>query len=330
MKPFARLMQVREVTVVCSLILLVVIFTLSSSRFLTAGNINEVLDTSLFVVFVAIGMTFVLTAGGIDLSVGSVIGLGGAITGLLLNHDVPTVVALMGGLASGGVVGLTNGLLITRLGLADFIVTLATLSVVQGIVELMTASAPINYPAHAVYDLGTSEVGPLSVAVVYAIIIVVIMAFVLRSTSFGRSIVAVGMNPRAARVSGISVDATRLRAYVVSGVMAAVSGIFLASYLSTVQALQGSGYELTAIAAAVIGGTSLGGGRGSVWGASLGAVLLGTLENGLVLVGLNGYWFDLVTGGVIAAAVGLGGGLQKLRWAPRANVEALVVESDSK
>jgi ribose/xylose/arabinose/galactoside ABC-type transport system permease subunit len=106
----------------------------------------------------------------------------------------------------------------------------------------------------------------------------------------------------------------------VSGVLAGLAGVFLASYLSTVQALQGSGYELTAIAAAVIGGTSLRGGRGSVWGAALGALLLSTLQNGLVLLGLNGYWFDLVTGGVIALAVGLGGGLQGIRWIGREKV----------
>jgi ribose/xylose/arabinose/galactoside ABC-type transport system permease subunit len=301
-------------------VVLIIVFTVGSSHFLTISNIDQVLVQSLFVVFVAIGMTFVLTVGGIDLSVGSVIGLGGAITGLLLIHGVPAWLAVLGGLAAGGFTGLANGLLITRLGLADFIVTLATLSVVQGIVEVMTANAPINYPPHALSTLTSGHIGSVSTAVVYAVLIVIVMTGVYRFTPFGRAVVAVGMNPRAARLAGIGVETTRVRAYVVSGVLAGLAGVFLASYLSTVQALQGSGYELTAIAAAVIGGTSLRGGRGSVWGAALGALLLSTLQNGLVLLGLNGYWFDLVTGGVIALAVGLGGGLQGIRWIGREKV----------
>jgi ribose/xylose/arabinose/galactoside ABC-type transport system permease subunit len=313
MRRASRLLQLQEAPVALALVALVVIFSIASSNFRTLSNINDLLMTSLFVLFVAIGMTFVLAAGGIDLSVGSVMGLGGAITGLLLQHGAGGVVALAGGLASGVVVGLLNGLVITRLRLADFMVTLASLSIVQGIVEMMTANHPINYSGKALGNLSGATVGPISVAVIYAVAITAVMAFVFRFTSFGRAVVAVGMNPRAARLSGFRVDGTRVLAYVVSGLMAALAGIFLASYLSTVQALQGSGYELEAIAAAVIGGTSLLGGKGSVWGAALGALLLGILQNGLILAGLNGYWFDVVEGVVIVAAVALGGGLQVLR-----------------
>jgi len=313
MRRSLRVLQLQETPAASAVVALVVVFSIASAHFRTVSNINDLLLTSLFVLFVAIGMTFVLTAGGIDLSVGSVMGLGGAITGLLLEHGAGTTLALAGGLMSGVVVGLLNGLVITRLKLADFMVTLASLSIVQGIVEMMTANQPINYSGNALGNLSGATVGPVSVAVIYAVVITVIMAFILRFTSFGRAIFAVGMNPRAARLSGINVEATRVLAYVVSGFMAALAGVFLASYLSTVQALQGSGYELEAIAAAVIGGTSLLGGKGSVWGAALGALLLGTLQNGLVLASLSGYWFDVVEGAVIVAAVALGGGLQVLR-----------------
>lgn len=309
MRRVARLFEVPEAAAGCSLVLLVVIFAISSHYFLTTRNINDLLVNSLFVLFVAVGMSFVIIAGGIDLSVGSTMALAGCITGLLLVHGFPAPIAVVAGLAGGAVVGLVNGLLITRLGLADFIVTLVTLSVVRGIVELITANDSVRYPQGSLDSLVTAHLGGASMAILYAAIIVAVMAFVARFTRFGRSVFAVGMNPRAAHLSGINVRRPRLLVYVLSGLLAATSGIFLASYLSGVQPVQGNGYEMTAIAAAAIGGTSLAGGKGSVIGAALGAILLTTLQNGLLLLGLNAFWFQVITGLVIIVAVGVGGGL---------------------
>ncbi len=301
---FTKLLALQEGTVITAFILLVVIFAIIAPGFLTGGNINNLLVNSMFVLLVATGMTFVLITGGIDLSVGSVMGLGGAITGYLLIHGVPVGVALAAGLAAGAVVGLVNGLLIARLGLADFIVTLAMLSLVRGIVELMTAGSPLRGFASPTFNaLAAGTVGPIPLPLIIAAVVVALAAFVLRSTVFGRSLFALGINRQAAHLSGIDVGAKRVQAYIVSGVLAAAAGIFLSSYLSAVQPEQGSGYELTAIAAAVIGGTSLAGGKGTIWGTVIGALMLGTLQNGLVLAGLNSFWFTIVTGIFIVAAV---------------------------
>lgn len=300
----SQLLALQESSVLVAFVAMIVVFILIAPAFLTGGNIDNLLVSSMFVLLVAVGMTFVLITGGIDLSVGSVMGLSGAVAGYCLVHGMNVVVAVVAGLAVGAVTGLVNGLLIARLGLADFIVTLAMLSAVRGIVELMAAGTGLQSLSYSTFaGLSTGMVSVIPLPLIIVAVLAIVAAFVLRSTVFGRSLYAVGINRKAAHLSGIDVASIRVLAYMVSGVLAATAGVFLASYVSTVQAEQGSGYELTAIAAAVIGGTSLAGGKGSVWGTVIGALMLGTLQNGLVLAGLNAYWFTIVTGIFLVAAV---------------------------
>lgn len=295
----------REGTVVALVLLaLVVYFSVRSDFFLTSGNIQNVLVQSVFVLIVAIGMTFVLISGGIDLSVGSTMGLAAGTSALAMVHGLPVLLALVIGLATGAGIGLVNGILIARAGISDFIVTLAMLGIVRGILQLITAKEPLR-------DFGSSLFSRLSgstpfwipAPVIIALVVVLVAAFLLWNTGFGRRVFAVGMSRNASHIAGVDVSGVRIRVYVLSGVLAGAAGILLSSRLSSVQPELGTGYELTAIAAAVIGGTSLSGGRGRLTGTVAGALLLAVLENGLRLLGVNAYYFTIVTGVIIVLAV---------------------------
>jgi ribose/xylose/arabinose/galactoside ABC-type transport system permease subunit len=212
--------------------------------------------------------------------------------------------AIPAGLLTGAVLGLINGLIITRLGISDFIVTLAMLAIARGVLQLITESRPLRGIESETFSALTSgSVAGITLPVIIAVVIVVVLAVVLAGTSFGRSVFAIGINRRAAHLSGIDVAQVRLKVYVLSGLLAAAAGILLASRLSSVQPGLGTNYELVAIAAAVIGGTSLAGGRGTLWGTVIGALILGVLENGLRLLEVSAFWFTIVTGVVIVLAV---------------------------
>lgn len=295
----------REGTVVALVLLaLVVFFAVRSSFFLTSGNIQNVLVQSVFVLIVAIGMTFVLISGGIDLSVGSTMGLSAGTAALSMVHGLPVLLALLVGLATGAAIGFVNGVLIARAGISDFIVTLAMLGIVRGILQLITAKESLR-------DFGSGFFSKLSggtpfwvpVPVIIALVIVLAAGFLLWNTAFGRRVFAVGMSRNASHIAGVDVPGIRIRVYVLSGVLAGAAGILLSSRLSSVQPELGTGYELTAIAAAVIGGTSLSGGRGRLTGTVASALLLAVLENGLRLLGVNAYYFTIVTGVIIVLAV---------------------------
>ena len=299
-----KVVEIEGATVLAALFLLVVFSSIFAPRFLTPDNLTNVLVQSVFVVILGIGMTFVLVSGGIDLSVGSTMGLSAAVTIYSINHGVPVAVALLIGLASGAAVGFFNSYFITALKMADFIVTLGTLSLVRGIVELMTANTRLNTQSPAFGFLASGTVlGVLPTAVLIAAVVVVVGALALAKAPLGRVIYAVGLNPASSYLAGVRVQRVRVGVYVTSGVLAALTGILLASRLTSAHPALGTGYELTAIAAAAIGGTSLAGGRGSVLGTVLGALLLGVLQNALSLLQINAFWFQIITGLMIVAAV---------------------------
>lgn len=312
-KRLGRLLAIEGATVALVLVVLVILLSILAPFFLTAGNIENVLVQSIFVLLVALGITFVLITGGIDLSVGSVMGLSAGITVLTLISGFPMIVAVLAGLGTGATVGLINGLIITRLGISDFIVTLAMLEIARGILQLITARTPLRgFESPEFSYLATGSVAGIPIPVIIAAAIVFVLVIVLRRTSFGRSIFAVGINRRAAYLAGIAVDNIRLKVYVLSGLLASVAGILLASRLSSVQPALGMNYELNAIAAAVVGGTSLAGGRGSVWGTVVGALLLAVIQNGLRLLEINAFWFTIITGAIIVIAVVLDRGVQRI------------------
>jgi ribose transport system permease protein len=304
--------EIEGATVFAALIILLVISGTFAPDFLTPGNISNVLVQSVFVVILGIGMTFVLIAGGIDLSVGSTMGLSAALTIYCINLGVPVAFALIVGLASGAAVGFFNSYFITVLKMADFIVTLGTLSLVRGVVELMTANSRLNTQSQAFGFLSGGTVLGIPVAVLIAAGVSIVGAITLAKTAMGRRIYAVGLNSASAYLAGVRVRRVRVGVYVTSGVLAALAGILLASRLSSAHPALGTGYELTAIAAAAIGGTSLAGGRGSVLGTVLGALLLGVLQNTLSLLRVNAFWFQIITGLMIVAAVLLDGAIRRL------------------
>lgn len=307
-----RLASTEGATVLAALVVLVVLSSVFAPSFLSAGNVKNVLVQSVFVLILSTGVTFVLVSGGIDLSVGSTMGLSAALCVYALDHGLPLALALLAGLAAGAAVGLLNAVFITVLGLADFIVTLGALSLVRGIVELMTASRSLDTRSHAFSSLSGGDVAGIPVPVLIAAAVALVAGVALSRTRFGRSIYAAGLNPAAAYLAGVRVRRVRVQVYLVSGVLAALAGILLASRLSSVDPALGTGYELTAIAAAAIGGTSLAGGRGAVLGTVLGALLLGVLQNSLRLLSVNAFWFQIITGLIIVAAVLLDGALRRL------------------
>lgn len=310
---FLGLLAIEGFTVALVLLALVIFLSIASPFFLTLSNIENVLVQSVFVLFVALGVTFALMSGGIDLSVGSVLGLSGGIAVYVLLTGAPAVFAIAAGLATGAVIGLINGLVITRFGLADFIVTLAMLGIVAGGLRILAGQVDLQAPESETFQyLANGSVAGIPTLVLFAVGTLLILSLVLRRSSFGRCVLAIGMNRQAAHLSGINVDRVRVQVYVLSGLCAAIAGILLASYLSSVQPALGTGYELTAIAAAVIGGTALAGGRGTVWGTAVGALLLGVIGNGLRLLEVNASWFEIVTGAIIVFAVVLDRMLQRV------------------
>jgi ribose transport system permease protein len=307
-----QVVEIEGATVFAALVVLVVISAVFAPGFLTTGNLTNVLVQSVFVVILGIGMTFVLVAGGINLSVGSTMGLSAALTIYCINHGAPVPFALLLGLAAGAAVGFFNSYFITVLKMADFIVTLGTLSLVRGMVELMTANSRLNTQSEAFGFLASGSVGGIPAAVLIAAAVVIIGAITLAKTSAGRRIYAVGLNPRSAHLAGVRVERVQVGVCVTSGVLAALAGILLASRLTSAHPALGTGYELMAIAAAAIGGTSLAGGRGSVLGTVVGALLLGVLQNSLSLLRINAFWFQIITGLMIVVAVLLDGAIRRM------------------
>ena len=253
---------------------------------------------------VAVGMTLVLIIGCIDLSVGSVVGLGSAVTGVaVVALGVPLHLALMLGIITGTLCGLVNGCLTSYFALPSFIVTLGMLEMARGL-AYMTTNSQTLFIGESIQKLSLPITGlGLSPALIIAVSIVVLVHFIVKRTVFGRYIVAIGTNEAAARISGIPIHPYRISVLAISGGLAGLGGLFNAAYLGAADPNAGIGLELSAIAAAVIGGTSLMGGRGSVTGAFMGVLIIAVLQNGLAQLGVTEPAKRLITGGVIVAAV---------------------------
>jgi ribose transport system permease protein len=292
--------------VIALLIVVCVVMTFASSSFLTASNWQNILNQMVYVTILALGMTIVLIAGGIDLSVGSVLGLSAGIMAYLINHYVVFIQAFILTLLAGAVIGLVNGLMITRLGLPDFVATLATLGIGSGLLFLWTGGVPFIGYMYSTYNIVGGEtklLGPVTFPLIAALMVALLASIVLRFTAFGRHCYAIGSNRSAARLSGINVDRVKIGAYIVSGILAALTGILLAGQTTTVAPTMGAGYEIQAIAAAIIGGAALSGGRGRVFGAVLGALTLTIATNIINLLGINATWQDVIVGGILLLAV---------------------------
>ena len=288
------------------LIVLLVLMGIAIPQFVAPSNLYVIINQTVFVLLPTLGMTLVIIAGGIDLSVGSVLGLCGGVAAALIAAGVPMLLAFLIAILCGGAIGAVNGLVITRLRVPDFVATLAMLGVARGVLYVWTQGVPIlDYMSDTYESIGGLDplVWRLTVPVLVAIVILLGLAFVLRRTSSGVYLRATGSNPDAAVLSGIRTARVKVVTYVISGMLAAVTGILLAGRLTTVHPDMGAGYELQAVAAAVMGGAVLSGGRGSFYGALIGALTLTVIQNVINILDLDSNWQQVIVGMIIVTAV---------------------------
>lgn len=297
-----------------ALLVLCIVLSILSDKFMTADNFWNVMRQISVNTCIAVGMTLVVLTSGIDLSVGSVLALCGAITaGLLKNGiEIPSgnlyigftlLGAIVAGLLVGGLLGAFNGITITRFKVPPFVATLAMLTIARGFTMLWTKGFPISVLGDSFGYIGTGWFIGIPVPVWISALVVLAAVIITGKTPLGRYIYAIGGNENAARLSGISINKVKIIVYSLAGALAAIGGLIVTSRLDSAQPNAGMSYELDAIAAVVIGGTSLSGGKGSIWGTVLGAVIIGVLNNGLVLLNVSPFWQQVVKGAVILLAV---------------------------
>lgn len=288
-----------------ALIILILFVSIMNPTFLQPTNLLNLLRQLIINGFIALGMTFVILTGGIDLSVGSTLAITSAVFAGLLQSGMNTLVAIVIAIILGLFLGLVNGLLITKGKLAPFIVTLATMTIYRGFTLVYTEGRPIAGPKDNFFFqfLGKGVFLGIPFPVILFAIVFLILWVILNKTPFGRKVYAVGGNYKASYISGINTDKVMIWVYVISALMAVLSGLVLTSRLNSAQPTAGTAYEMDAIAAVVLGGTSMSGGAGSLTGTLLGILILGVLNNGLNLLGVSSFYQQIVKGIVILVAV---------------------------
>ena len=289
------------------LILLVLFMGFMATNFLSLDNAVNVARAVSINAILAGGMTLVILTGGIDLSVGSVVALTGVSSVLLWTAGAPAIVAVLGGIIVGAATGLINGTLIAYLGLPAFIITLGALTYIRGFSYSLTDAQPLIASDLGFKGLGNGAIAGIPTPVVLMVLVYVVLWFILERTKFGRHVYAIGGNKEAARLAGIKVKWTLVRVYLIMGACAGLAGIIFAARVESGQPKAGEGYELDAIAAVVLGGTALMGGRGRIIGTLIGALIIGVLSNGLVLMNVPFFYQLVVKGLVIVLAVGIDG-----------------------
>jgi len=294
------------VSIALFFVVVCIVFSLATDAFLTTPNLLNIVRQSAPLLIVASAMTFVITTGGIDLSVGSVLALTATLSAVLLQWGVPWPLVVLGLLCLGAVVGALQGFFIAYEGIPAFIVTLAGLSVIRGIALLITGgySIPVD-PASGFNVIGRAWFIGVPVPALIAVVVLLLAYLVFNETAFGRYVTGVGANAEAVRRAGVNTRLVTLMVYVLTGAAAALAGIILASRLGSGSSNSGQGFELDVIAAVVLGGTSLFGGRGSVVGTVLGALTVAVIANGLILAHLSPFLTPIVTGLIILVAIWL-------------------------
>ncbi|OFV22201.1 ribose ABC transporter permease [Staphylococcus sp. HMSC14C08] len=287
------------------LILLIIVVSILNPSFLDLSNLLNLLRQISINGLIAFGMTFIILTGGIDLSVGSILALSSAFIALMITSGVDPIIALIIGVLIGFVLGAVNGLLVTKGNMAPFIATLATMTIFRGLTLVITDGNPItNLGDSYLFQLfGKGYFIGIPVPAVTMIIVFVILLIILQKTTFGRHTYAIGGNEIAAKISGIKVNKIKILIYGISGLMSALAGGILTSRLNSAQPTADTSYELDAIAAVVLGGTSLTGGKGRIVGTLIGVLIIGVLNNGLNLLGVSSFYQQVVKGVVILIAV---------------------------
>ena len=302
-KTFSRIFHSEQAGLLLALILLCVVISLLTPVFFTALNIKNVLRDASLVAITGIGMVMIILLGEIDLSVGSTQAVAGIIAVAVLNQMDSVLLALLAALLAGAVIGLCNGLLVTKAGINSLIATLGMMAILRGGAMVSTQAVSIQGKVESFVEAGTGYLGPMPVPVLIAFVLFLSFYYVLHHTILGRYIYAIGGNIQAARLSGLAVDRTRVLVFIIGGVLAALSAFILASRLNSGQPNAGLGFELQVIAAVILGGISLTGGVGSLGGAFIGILILTILSNGLVLLNVSSFYHDIARGAVIIFAV---------------------------
>ncbi|MEE8886163.1 MAG: ribose ABC transporter permease [Eubacteriales bacterium] len=297
--------KIQDMGALIALILLVIVISIISPEFRTVNNFLSLLRQSSINGLIAFGMTFVILTGGIDLSVGSTLALTTAFAAAFIKNGMPVMLAFLLALAIGTVFGIANGIMITKGRLQPFIATLITMTVFRGLTMIFMDGKPISNlgDSYALKFIGKGNLFGIPFPVILFIVIFAIFFFVLEKTVFGRAVYATGSNWKSAKLAGINIDRTKITVYAISGCMAALSGLILLSRLSSAQPTLGESYEMDAIAATALGGTSMNGGRGHIWGTFIGVLIIAVLNNGLNILGVSSYWQNVVKGIVILIAV---------------------------
>ncbi len=294
-----------SLTTLLALMILMAVITIINPNFLTTNNLLNLLLQVTANGFIAFGMTFVILTSGIDLSVGAILALSSAISAGFIAQGMPLPLAVICALLIGAILGAINGILVAYGKLAPFIVTLATQMVYRGATLVFTNGNPItkHLDGYFLAYLGQGYLLGIPFPVILMIVVFVILYILLHKTAFGKSVYALGGNEKAAYISGIKLNKVKIAIYTLSGAMSAISGLIITSRLSSATPQAGSGYEMYAIAAVVLGGTSLMGGKGRMFGTMVGVLIIGVLHPGLNIIGVSAFWQQVIQGIVILIAV---------------------------
>jgi ribose transport system permease protein len=286
-----------------ALVALCILFTLLSPHFFKAANAVNILRQISMNAIIAFGMTFVLLTGGIDLSVGSIVAATNCMSVLLMVQGVPLSIAILAGMLTGAGIGFINGIVTAKGKIPPFITTLAMMTIARGFAYVCTGGKPVRFDDASFAYIGNGYIGIFPVPVIAMLICLGISAYVLNRTKFGKHLYATGGNEVAAIFSGIKTNRIKIIVYTICGLFTGISGVILGARMSSAQPIAGQGAELDAIAAVVIGGTSLSGGSGRIGGTIIGALFIGVLSNGMNIIQVPSYWQLIVKGLVILAAV---------------------------
>ncbi|RYG52073.1 MAG: ABC transporter permease [Chitinophagaceae bacterium] len=304
--PLKERLQDRVFTLTVGIVLLCVVMSIVfTTRFATIENFSQILLNLSIDTIVAVGMMILMIGGLFDLSVGSVVAFSGGLAGYLMYyHDIHFALAIAAGLCGALLIGAANGWLIAKAGINPMIQTLAMMGIVRGFALMLSGAGIQNFPYEYIY-IGQSKILGLQAPVWYMLAIVLLFAFLVNRTAFFRRYYFIGGNEKAARLSGIRVTKMKIWAFVISAGLAGIAGILLSSRLGAALATSGRGLELRVITAVILGGASLSGGYGKIWGAFLGAFLMALINNMLIIGRVSGYWQEIILGAILIAVVGL-------------------------
>lgn len=295
--------SLRELLLVGVVILLGIVWTIMNPQFLSANNISNILRQASYTAIAAVGMTMVIIIGEIDLSAGSLVCASGLVGAVICKNTDSVLLAVLGAVMVGVVVGAANGILCAVGKLPGFIASLASMTILRGLAYIATGGNSIVWRNEQFTMIGTGYIGVIPVPVLIMIIVIIFGIILTTKTRFGRYIYAVGGNIEASRWSGIAVTKVKILVYIIMGILTSIAGLIITARLGSGQPSAGTSFEMDCITAAVVGGTSMAGGRGKVLGTVVGVLLLTVLTNGMTLVGMNTYWQQVLKGVIIVVSV---------------------------